>query len=210
MLASPSSSPRVVLAQCTNTIRTPQPRLTPYLPTPPTNLKKSKRPHVGEHKPTQKRQKFDVEDTSNSDSDSDGDAFMADVVVQPLARKKTAFQRHRQFMMDSALRFQRHARAYSPISFTQFIYATHVASTLPILKSLVSSNKSDLFKCHSVGEDTYLTPPYACSYSHRESLHLASYITLNYIRRFQSWRDRSSSCCNGTGNCPCPQHFTSE
>lgn len=38
---------------------------------------------------------------------------MADVVVQPLARKKTAFQRHRQFMMDSASRFQRHARAYS-------------------------------------------------------------------------------------------------
>src|SRR5258708_2866514 len=39
-------------------------------------------------------------------------------------------------------------------------------STLPILQSFVSSNKSDVFKCHSVGDDTYMTPPYACSYSH--------------------------------------------
>lgn len=58
------------------------------------------------------------------------------------------------------------------ILFISFIYAIHAASTLPILKSLVSSNKSDLFKCQSVGEDTYLTPPYACSYSHREFIYL--------------------------------------
>ena len=121
MLPSSSSSPRVVLAQCTNTIRTPQTRLTPHLPSPPTDLKKSKRRHVGEHKPALKRQKFDVEDTSSCDSDSDGDVFMADV-GQPLARRKTAFQRHRQIMVDSASRFQRHARAYS----AYFIHAINL------------------------------------------------------------------------------------
>ncbi|KAJ7638550.1 WD40 repeat-like protein [Roridomyces roridus] len=39
-------------------------------------------------------------------------------------------------------------------------------STLPVLQSLVSSNKSDVFRCQSVLENSFLTPPYACSYSH--------------------------------------------
>ncbi|KAJ7873264.1 WD40-repeat-containing domain protein, partial [Mycena olivaceomarginata] len=40
-------------------------------------------------------------------------------------------------------------------------------STLPILQSFVSSNKSDVFRCQSVVLDgSFLAPPYACSYSH--------------------------------------------
>ncbi|KAJ6516188.1 WD40 repeat-like protein [Mycena sanguinolenta] len=39
-------------------------------------------------------------------------------------------------------------------------------STLPILQSFVSSNKSDVFRCHSVLDGSFLAPPYACSYSH--------------------------------------------
>ncbi|KAF7353041.1 WD40 repeat-like protein [Mycena venus] len=39
-------------------------------------------------------------------------------------------------------------------------------STLPILQSFVSSNKSDVFRCHSVDDGSFLTPPYACAYSH--------------------------------------------
>lgn len=33
----------------------------------------------------------------------------------------------------------------------------------------MSSHKSDVFKCQSIGDDTYLTPPYACSYAHSSS-----------------------------------------
>ncbi|KAK7061471.1 WD40 repeat-like protein [Favolaschia claudopus] len=39
-------------------------------------------------------------------------------------------------------------------------------STLPILQSFVSSNKVDVFRCHSVLEGSFMAPPYACSYSH--------------------------------------------
>ncbi|KAH7916159.1 WD40-repeat-containing domain protein [Hygrophoropsis aurantiaca] len=39
-------------------------------------------------------------------------------------------------------------------------------STLPILQSFVSSNKSDVFKCHSTSVNSFVTPPYACAYSH--------------------------------------------
>ncbi|KAJ7228910.1 WD40 repeat-like protein [Mycena pura] len=39
-------------------------------------------------------------------------------------------------------------------------------STLPILQSFVSSNKSDVFRCQSVLDASFLAPPYACSYSH--------------------------------------------
>lgn len=35
------------------------------------------------------------------------------------------------------------------------------------MKSFVSSHKSDVFKCYST-TDSYLTPPYACSYSYGE------------------------------------------
>ncbi|KAJ7068037.1 WD40-repeat-containing domain protein, partial [Mycena amicta] len=41
-------------------------------------------------------------------------------------------------------------------------------STLPILRSFVSSAHSDVFRCHSVLDGPYLAPPYACSYSHGE------------------------------------------
>ncbi|KZP12082.1 WD40 repeat-like protein [Athelia psychrophila] len=38
-------------------------------------------------------------------------------------------------------------------------------TTRPILQNFVSSHKSDVFKCHSIAADTYLTPPYACAYT---------------------------------------------
>lgn len=40
-------------------------------------------------------------------------------------------------------------------------------STDALLRSFVSSNKSDVYKCHSVDASTFMTLPYACAYSHR-------------------------------------------
>lgn len=50
--------------------------------------------------------------------------------------------------------------------FRVLLMAVSPVSTLPILQSFVSSNKSDVFRCHSVLDGSYLAPPYACSYSH--------------------------------------------
>lgn len=38
--------------------------------------------------------------------------------------------------------------------------------TLPQLRTYVSSHKTDVFKCYSDRSDSFLTPPYACAYSH--------------------------------------------
>lgn len=43
-------------------------------------------------------------------------------------------------------------------------------SSEPILRSFVSSNKADTFKCVSANAESYLTPPYACAYSNRTYL----------------------------------------
>ncbi|KAL5527271.1 hypothetical protein ACEPAG_6062 [Sanghuangporus baumii] len=37
--------------------------------------------------------------------------------------------------------------------------------TINILETFVSSNKADIFKCQAVESNSFLTPPYACSYS---------------------------------------------
>ncbi|KAI0091862.1 WD40-repeat-containing domain protein [Irpex rosettiformis] len=39
-------------------------------------------------------------------------------------------------------------------------------STRPILESYVSCNRSDMFKLHSMSNASYMSPPYACAYSH--------------------------------------------
>ncbi|KAF8974630.1 WD40 repeat-like protein [Flammula alnicola] len=81
------------------------------------------------------------------------DVFMEDArVTQGRVRRNTAFQLHSRFMASPATQLRRQA-----------------PSTLPILQSFVSSHKSDVFKCQSIGDDTYLTPPYACSYSHGDA-----------------------------------------
>ena len=40
-----------------------------------------------------------------------------------------------------------------------------VVTTRPILQSFVSSNKTDLYKCYSVLNSSYMSPPYACAYT---------------------------------------------
>ncbi|PPQ77686.1 hypothetical protein CVT25_011120 [Psilocybe cyanescens] len=153
MLLSPSSSPRVALAPCTNTPRTPPTKSAKYLPTPPID-NKFKRRHAVEHKqPKQKRLKLEEPELSSEseESDLDEDVSMEDHntrVAYSRARKSTPFHMSSRFMTIPATECRRQR-----------------PSTLPILRSFVSSNKSDVFKCQSIAGDTYLTPPYACSYS---------------------------------------------
>lgn len=41
-----------------------------------------------------------------------------------------------------------------------------IVPTVNFLESFVSSNKSDLYKCHSMDTGSFLTPPYACAFTH--------------------------------------------
>lgn len=53
--------------------------------------------------------------------------------------------------------------------------------TTRVLESFVSSNMSDLFKCHSLCADSFLTTPYACAYSNGKYSFLLSYTMLKRL-----------------------------
>ncbi|KAH9482588.1 Denticleless protein-like protein A [Psilocybe cubensis] len=157
MLPSPSSSPRAALAPCTNTLRTPQTtKSAKYLPTPPIESK-TKRHRPVEHKSVNKSHKrLKLEETElssdseQSDYDEEEDVAMKEPESRvPHVKVRKSIPHH----------------LFSRFITSPVMLMALVASSLPILQSFVSSNKSDVFKCHSVGGDTYLTPPYACSYS---------------------------------------------
>lgn len=172
MLSSPSLSS--IFAPRTNTLHSLLPRQTTHLP---------KRQLLHDTIKPQKRLKLDL-DTENNVEESDGeeeeDAYMEPQEVARLrARQNTrSYNIFSRFTTNPSMSFRKPARTC--YSFSNFIPPTwhFLASTLPILKSFVSSNKSDLFKCQSIGEDTYLTPPYACAFSHGKLLyphHSSSY-----------------------------------
>lgn len=206
MLPSPSSSPRPVLAPCTNTLRTPPTKAGPYLPTPPIE-KKGKRRNVTEHKLPQKRPKFEVESCSSEseddDVDDDGDSPMQDLQLSA-PQKISPYSLLSRFVSSPTTGCRRLTR----MPFHVFVCLCSLltmspASTLPILQSFVSSNKSDVYKCQSVGDDTFLTPPYACSYSSGEKYFKFMVLTLTSFLRCQKRRNSTSRCCNRTGNSPC-------
>ncbi|KAF8803836.1 WD40 repeat-like protein [Phlegmacium glaucopus] len=148
MLPSPTSSP--ILSPCTNTLHSLPPRKTTYPPTPPPDNKFKKRQLLHDTTKPQKRLKLDL-DAKDDDSAEDEDVYMESQETAHLRARQNArsYNTFSQFMANPSMSFRRPA-----------------PSTLPILRSFVSSNKSDLFKCQSVGDDTYLTPPYACAFSH--------------------------------------------
>ncbi|KAJ7774271.1 WD40 repeat-like protein [Mycena maculata] len=97
------------------------------------------------------RKRVKISSGENSSDGSDAYESDSDVEIHPVGschRRKSALW---------SLASQMHPVAGSQRPFL---------STLPILQSFVSSNKSDVFRCQSVLYDSFLTPPYACSYSH--------------------------------------------
>ncbi|THV05489.1 WD40 repeat-like protein [Dendrothele bispora CBS 962.96] len=149
MLPSPSSSPvhpqilhnrTNVVDECIPPPHIPRPFFT-QLPTPPTKHAGVKRVATSQNRSPIKRLKLSAEDESES-SDDDEDEF----VVEPKTPRHSI---HRFWPQDP---YQRAAPA--------------AVSTRSILQSFVSSNKSDTFKCQSIDLSSFLTPPYACAYSH--------------------------------------------
>ena len=90
--------------------------------------------------------------------------------IQARSRRNTTFQQHNRFISGPPTACRRYARESNTARAIDVASnLCDVASTMALLRSFVSSNKSDIFKCNSVELDTYLTPPYACSYSHGKS-----------------------------------------
>ncbi|KAJ7781514.1 WD40 repeat-like protein [Mycena metata] len=139
---------RGVLAERTNIQATPTPTDAPsalksWLAPPKRGLKRPLEPSdIGGGK----RVKLSEDDTYSSDGDYESDSDME------------ASSCHRRNMTPWNLALQRRPPVTS--------YRRPFLSTLPILQSFVSSNKSDVFRCQSVLDGYFLAPPYACSYSH--------------------------------------------
>ncbi|KAF6762574.1 cell division cycle protein cdt2 [Ephemerocybe angulata] len=166
MLPSPSSSPAHVLEHITNVPPRKPLRQAPlkFFPTPPNEKKPKRQAQLLASDSPRKRIKLSQEyiasesDEYGSSSDEyleedseDEDVFFAGPSARPA--QPTHRANHRVTSM-----YNRPASFLVP-SFGQL-------STRPLLQSFVSSSKADVFKCESIQPDRYLTPPYACSYSH--------------------------------------------
>ncbi|KAF9057288.1 WD40-repeat-containing domain protein [Panaeolus papilionaceus] len=149
--SSPVSAPRQVLKETVNVAQTPITKLSWFLPTPPTG--KSSTSTARRRKSTQvdatptKRRKIEVADDSSDESDSeyeDDDLIDIDIPCRP----RTDFHRPMYNQSNSAHRPLMHS------------------SKSNTLKTFVSSNKADTYKCHSIQQDESLASVYTCSYSH--------------------------------------------
>ncbi|KAF9468992.1 WD40-repeat-containing domain protein [Collybia nuda] len=149
MLPSPSSSPRAVFDNCTNLPISLAPVNPPkFLPTPPRDKAAKRSAH--QDGPLPKRVKLSFDDESSEGSNSDSDAKSENTSTN---RRKT--QKYSLYGTNSR-------SIMVPIN----RYGYFPQPTRPILQSFVSSNKSDVFRCQSTDINTYLTLPYACSYTH--------------------------------------------
>ncbi|KXN87912.1 hypothetical protein AN958_07922 [Leucoagaricus sp. SymC.cos] len=155
MLPSPSSSPRYVLEDRLNFDVTLPKKPKHQLLTPPKEGSRKRPAKVHVEETNRKKVKIcetvgkDEENSEEEDSRlfEEGD----EDEPRPLpsrARRRTVF--HAQTMIASLAHAQR----------------GRDISTRPILQSFVSCLKSDLHTCQSLNTNAFLTPPYACAYSH--------------------------------------------
>ncbi|KAJ7276111.1 WD40-repeat-containing domain protein [Mycena haematopus] len=143
-----ASNTRNVLAERTNIpILDATSTIKSWLAPPPKRAQSKKRSADTDDGETRKRVKFSSDDDCSSD-----DAYESDSDPEVL---RAASCHRRNTPWNIAAQRQPVASSRRPF-----------LSTLPILQSFVSSNKSDVFRCHSVLDRSFLAPPYACSYSH--------------------------------------------
>lgn len=198
MLPSPSSSPRVILENRTNVFRTPTHRKASLgLPTPPGDAPAKRRVVSDGTGRRTKRFKPDVtedEDTSSEseEGEDESDMEMEDIAsIQARMRRHTVFQQGVRAVMGNPAntKVENGVQDYDYTFREIKVHGFVTVSTRLILQSFVSSNKSDVFKCQSTDVNAYLTPPYACSYSHSKScLPKTSYLRFTVLCRCEKRR----------------------
>ncbi|KAJ3562649.1 hypothetical protein NP233_g9441 [Leucocoprinus birnbaumii] len=159
MLPSPSSSPRAILEDRLNVDVTPPRKRKSQLLTPPksgaVNSRKrpAKRPAQEKSRKRAKSCKTVGEGVEEETEEEDPSLFESSDEDAPCIpsrpRRRPIFRVQSSFASTSAHVFRRVE-----------------VSTRPILQSFVSSLKSDVYTCQSLRANAFLTPPYACAYSH--------------------------------------------
>ncbi|TFY78636.1 hypothetical protein EWM64_g5376 [Hericium alpestre] len=152
MQPPPNCSPvHPVLANSTNVDK----GRSAFFSAPPRPLK-TKRPSVADLKDDSRRKRvklsFPEPDVSEEEQTDESDVEMEDLADfnPPVVTTQSVFQMT-----------QRRATLRPGLSSRPFHLPTR-----PILQSFVSSHKSDIFKCQSLDDGAFLTPPYACAYTH--------------------------------------------
>ncbi|KAF9247018.1 WD40-repeat-containing domain protein [Melanogaster broomeanus] len=132
-----------VLMNTTNVQHKTQGRLTAIpIPTPPEDVPSKRRLVALDETPTKRPRLL-----PSNEEDSGDDT--KDIPVVKSHGRHTMFG----MLMASAMR--------SPTAPRQTIMPSR-----RILQSFVSSHKSDVYRCHSVADNTFISPPYACAYSY--------------------------------------------
>ncbi|KAL4081950.1 WD40-repeat-containing domain protein [Scleroderma yunnanense] len=96
--------------------------------------------------PTKRLRITDAQVADETEEDSDIDTKPLDV-LRSRARRHTMFN-----LLKTA-------------SIRPTLFAPTILPSRCILQSFVSSNKSDMYACHSLSNNAFVTPPYACAYS---------------------------------------------
>ncbi|KAF9452210.1 WD40 repeat-like protein [Macrolepiota fuliginosa MF-IS2] len=161
MLPSPSSSPRAILEDRLNFDVAPPKKRKTFLLTPPKESPISRKRLAKQSTQGNSRKRAKVcepadgnieneteEEDSNLFEESDDEEVKLEPTMLWSRTRRTVFN------------------AYSMLaSASPHTYKNLDVSTRPILQSFVSSLKTDAYTCQSLNTTSFLTPPYACSYS---------------------------------------------
>ncbi|PFH52645.1 hypothetical protein AMATHDRAFT_2041 [Amanita thiersii Skay4041] len=169
------SPPRQALHNCTNDPETPshdqqQKRLSAWLPTPPATGSRgkgsTKRRANADGEGAKKRVKLskqkELEDPFLDSADSESSTSAYESEEGDDWTRFDNLKRHRRPRNGTNIPYSHISSLMKPLG----TFQRSIQSTRVILESFVSSHKSDVYKCPSIDESTYLTPPYACAYSH--------------------------------------------
>ncbi|RPD61859.1 WD40 repeat-like protein [Lentinus tigrinus ALCF2SS1-7] len=123
------------------------------LPTPPSERKRVC--HLDVDGREKKRLKFDLSGQENGGTDEHVDSDSEDEDWDALRTQRADYRY-------SVYALRNRGMLAGPSSVSR----QPEPSTRLILQTFVSSHKADVFKCQSIDERTYITLPYACSYTH--------------------------------------------
>lgn len=170
-MASPALDPSLI--DSTNVLSS-DPRTLPIgLPTPPSerkrvnqlDLKGPERKRVKLEWPLKGKENAGADVYSDSDSEGEGD------VCGPrgsAAQYSVYGIRNRAMQAGPSSASRRVDCECQPFIANLLLIIGIAVPTRSILQTFVSSNKSDVFKCHSIHENLSVNIPYACSYSNGE------------------------------------------
>ncbi|TFK86484.1 WD40 repeat-like protein [Polyporus arcularius HHB13444] len=124
------------------------------LPTPPSERKRARHLRVDLDDREKKRLKFDLTGKENSGTDDNPDSDSED-------EEWDASRARRRDHLYSVYSLRNRGMLAGPSSVSR----QPDPSTRTTLQSFVSSHKADVYRCQSIDERTFITLPYACSYS---------------------------------------------